>query len=240
MVEVKVWDRSTRIFHWINFISILGLLVVGFLMLYKKELGIVSLEAKIALKQLHVIIGYVFAMNLAWRIFRLFSGGFYSRWQQVFPGKGYIDRLKQNIHAEKAGQNPQYAGHNPVGQLAITVLFALFVVLAVTGLIRAGTDIYYPPFGGFVADYVVADGESPAALKPYDKTAVDSAKMAKLKAFKGPFGDVHVFAAYFLMFIIFIHIFAVVYAEIKKQPGIISAMFSGSKYFERDPVDKQK
>lgn len=238
MKEIKVWDRSTRIFHWINFTAIVALLVVGFLMLYKKELGISSIEAKIGLKQLHVVIGYLFAANLLWRIASFFTGGYYSRWAQVFPGKGFRQRLKHYLEAEKAGKKQDYAGHNPAGQLAVAVMFCLLLMMMITGLVRAGTDIYYPPFGGFVTEYIAAEGVEAESLIPYDKAGVDVEKLAALKSFKKPFGLIHLYSAYALMFIIFLHIFAVVYAEIAKQRGIISAMFSGSKYFEGEPVDK--
>ena len=39
------------------------LIVLGMLMLYKKELGIVSIEAKISLKEIHVLVGYVFCIQ---------------------------------------------------------------------------------------------------------------------------------------------------------------------------------
>ena len=55
----KVWDLPVRLFHWVNFLSVISLLFMGFIMLYKKELGITSLDAKIGLKQVHVIIGYL-------------------------------------------------------------------------------------------------------------------------------------------------------------------------------------
>jgi len=238
MKEIKVWDRSTRIFHWVNFTAIVALLMVGFLMLYKQELGISSIEAKIGLKQLHVVIGYLFAANLLWRIVGFFTGGYYSLWRQVFPGKGFRQRLKHYLEAENTGKRQDYAGHNPAGQLAVTALFCLLLVLMVTGMVRAGTDVYYPPFGGFVTEYIAVEGVEAESLKPYDKTGVDAEKQAVVKAFKKPFGTIHLYSAYTLMFFIFLHILAVVYAEIAKQRGIISAMFSGSKYFEGEPLDK--
>lgn len=240
MKEIKVWNRSTRIFHWLNFTAIVGLLIVGFFMLYKKELGITSVEAKIGIKALHVVIGYVFAANLVWRFVGLFRGGYYSRWTQVFPGKGYVQKLKQYIAAEKAGAPLDYAGHNPKGQLAVVAMFALLLVLMISGMVRAGTDIYYPPFGSAVSAYVAADGVDAATLVPYDKTGVDAGKMANLKAFKKPFGKIHLYSAYALMLIILLHILSVVMAEIGTQRGIISAMFSGSKYFKGEPVDKNR
>ena len=60
-----------------------------------------------------------------------------------------------------------------------------------SGLVRAGTDVYYPPFGGLVTDYVTATGSDPGALKPYGPTGTDPRRMAELKAFKGPFSLSH-------------------------------------------------
>ena len=233
MNAVKVWDLRTRVFHWVNFLSVVSLIIVSFFMMYKKELGISGDEAKIALKQLHVIIGYIFVTNLLIRIIGFFTSGFYSRWSQVFPGRGYFSRLK----AFMANPQQQYAGHNPKGQLAVALMFLLFLILATTGLIRAATDVYMPPFGSIVTDYIVEEGVAPESLIPYDNTGVNAERLAEVRSFKKNFGRVHKYAAYSLMAIILLHIFAVVYTEVRHQRGIISAMFSGYKYFDKAPVD---
>ena len=49
--EIKVhsvWDLPVRLFHWINFLSVITLLFMGFIMLYKNELGITCLRPKLA------------------------------------------------------------------------------------------------------------------------------------------------------------------------------------------------
>ena len=52
-------------------------------MLFKKDLGITSVEAKIGLKVLHVTVGYLFVTNLAVRIIWGFIGNRYARWLTV-------------------------------------------------------------------------------------------------------------------------------------------------------------
>ena len=47
--EYRVWDAPTRIFHWVNFTTVLLLIFMGLMMLFKKDMGITSLDAKIAL-----------------------------------------------------------------------------------------------------------------------------------------------------------------------------------------------
>lgn len=35
-----VWDRSVRVFHWINVICVIGLISVGLAILYNKSFGV--------------------------------------------------------------------------------------------------------------------------------------------------------------------------------------------------------
>jgi len=235
--EYKVWDAPTRIFHWVNFTTVLLLIFMGLMMLFKKDMGITSLDAKIALKTIHVLIGYVFVLNLLIRMLWAFAGNRFARWSSMLPGRGFTSDLQAYLASIKSGEPKQYLGHNPIGRLAVAVLMASLMVMAVTGLVRAGTDIYYPPFGTVAAAYVAAEGVDPASLKPYDKTFVDAGKMKELKAFKGPFGKVHIYTSYFLMFLIVLHIFAVARAEVTEGGTLVSAMFSGRKTLSREPED---
>ena len=235
----KVWDLPTRLFHWINFTAVISLIFFGMIMLYKKELGITSVEAKIGLKEVHVIIGYVFVLNLGFRLLWGFVGNRYARWRTILPGKGFL----QTVHDYKTSLGTvdpqQFLGHNPLGRLAVTVILLLLIVMAVTGLIRAGTDIYYPPFGTYVAEYVAAPDTDPASLVPYDPTGTIAEKTDRLKAFKKPFGLIHIYTSFILMFIIVVHIAAVVYTEVREGGGIISAMFTGRKVLSGKPVDDE-
>jgi cytochrome b len=237
LYEYRVWDLQTRLFHWINFTSVIMLVFMGLVMLFKKELGITSVEAKIGLKTVHVIIGYVFVTNLAIRILWGFIGNKYARWRTLLPSSGYMDTVRDYKKSIKQGEPLQYAGHNPLGQLAVVVIFLCLVTMAVTGLIRAGTDIYYPPFGSIAAEYVAQPGVDPDSLVPYDTSAVDKEKYDALKVFKKPFGTVHIYTSYFLMFLIMVHIAAVIRVETKEGGGIISAMFTGRKLLNKAAAD---
>jgi len=235
----KAWDLPVRIFHWVNFTAVIGLILFGLLMLYKKELGITSMEAKISLKTVHVIIGYVFVLNLGFRILWGFIGNRHARWRTILPGRGFMQSLRDYRASITAGNPRQYIGHNPQGRLAVGALLLLMLVMATTGLIRAGTDIYYPPFGSLVAGYVAAPGTDPASLVPYDPTGTEAAKVERLKAFKGPFGLIHLYTAYTLMFLIVVHIFAVVVTEVREGGSLISAMFTGNKVLSGKPADDE-
>ncbi len=235
--QYKVWDLPTRVFHWVNFTTIIGLIIMGLIMLFKKELGITGIDAKVGLKEVHVFIGYVFALNLIWRILWGFIGNKYARWSNILPHKGFIKIVKDYVLSVKSGDAEQYIGHNPLGRLAITFILLLLIILAATGLVRAGTDIYYPPFGSLVVDYIIEPGVDPDNIMPYVAEGTDPDKVSSLKAFKGPFGKVHLYSSYILMFMIVLHIFFVVRAEVKEGGSLISAMFTGKKILTKKPVD---
>jgi cytochrome b len=234
IVQYPVWDLPVRLFHWINVLSIFGLLIFGFIMLYSKELGIIEVDARIALKAVHVVIGYVFVSNLLIRLIWAFVGNRYARWSAFLPRPslvaGYLTSLR-------GGQPQVWAGHNPLGRLAVSFLFLLLVIMAATGLVRAGTDIYYPPFGSIVERYIAADPDLVGQLKPYDESQVDPEKFAELKAFKKPFGLVHLYTAYVLLALLVVHIAAVIVTERREGGALISAMFTGKKYLRGTPED---
>ena len=149
------------------------------------------------------------------------------------PAVGWSGQINYGCDAE------QYIGHNPLGRLAISFMFLLMFIMAVTGLVRAGTDIYYPPFGSTVADYIAAPGIDPDTILPYVSTGTDKNKVASLKAFKGPFGKIHIYSSYVLMFMIVLHIFFVVRAEIREGGSLITAMVTGKKILTKKPVDSE-
>jgi len=235
--QYKVWDAPTRLFHWVNFVTVILLILVGTLMLYKKDLGIVSLDAKIAIKELHVVIGYVFVLNLMIRLVWGFIGNRFARWRAILPGTGFGNAVSAYIASIKRGEPQQFLGHNPLGRLAVIFLMLLLISQAVTGLIRAGTDIYYPPFGSIFAAQVAAEGVDPATIKPYDKTGTDATKYKALKEFKHIYGEIHYYTFFALLVMILLHIFAVVRAEITGGGGLVSAMFSGRKILSKEPED---
>lgn len=234
----KAWDLPIRLFHWINFLCIILLSILGLIMLNKGAIGISGNEAKIGLKVLHVSVGYVFAANLIFRIVWGFVSGRYSRWKTLLPGKNFKAELKR-YKASKATSEPQtFIGHNPKGKLSVLVMLLLLTFMMFTGMIRAGTDIYYPPFGHFAASYVAAEGVSPSQIKPYDSSGTDADRMAQLKAFKSPLGTLHIYAAYLLWLLVLIHIIAVVRVEVSGEGTLVSAMFSGRKHLPGKPVDQ--
>ncbi len=235
----SVWDKSTRWFHWINVLSIIGLVAIGVAILNGRALG-VSGDGKILLKTIHVYFGYVFAANLIWRIIWGFLGNKYARWSSLLPiGRGYLKSLTSYISSVKSGEPQQYLGHNPLARLMIALLFILLTAQAVTGLVLAGTDVYMPPFGDNISEWVAEKDEqgNPVSIKAGSKEGVNPEAYTEMRQFRKPYIVIHYYAFYLLLLAIIIHILFIVITEIKENNGLVSAMFTGKKVTSKKPVD---
>jgi cytochrome b len=236
----SVWDRTVRVFHWINALCVIGLIAVGLAILYGKSLGI-SADGKILLKTIHAYFGYVFVINLAWRLVWGFIGGRYARWKAILPfRKGYGHSLSAYIKGFVRGEAPAYAGHNPLARLMVTLLFVLLIAQGASGLVLAGTDLYLPPFGHEIAEWVTGAGEEHTkleGLKPGSKEKVVPEAYEEMRAFRKPYITIHKYGFYVLLVFILIHIIGVVVTELRERNGLVSAMFTGNKVFSKPPED---
>jgi len=238
--QYHVWDRTVRIFHWVNVLCVIGLIGVGLVILNNKALGVTT-DGKILLKTVHVYIGYLFVLNLGWRIIWGFLGNRYARWAAILPfGEAYKQSLGLFVEGTKKGNPPRYLGHNPIARLMVALLFLLLSLQAVTGLVLAGTDLYLPPFGHEIAEWVTGSGEDHsklADLKPYSKTNVDPESYKAMRDFRKPFITIHGYVFYTLLIAILLHLIGVVVSELRERCGLVSAMFTGKKVFDEKPVD---
>jgi Ni/Fe-hydrogenase 1 B-type cytochrome subunit len=236
----RVWDRSVRWFHWINLLSVLALIGIGLVIYNGKTLGLAG-EAKILMKELHVWAGYLFAVNLTWRIVQGFRGSHFTRWRTTLTfGGSYLSDLRAYLASMRSGEPHHYLGHNPLGKLMVTLLFLLMFSQAITGLLLAGTDLYYPPLGGWIAEWVAPVGVDPASLVPGDKSMVDVTAWDEMRTMRKPFIIAHVWVFFILLGAVVLHMAGVVVSELRERSGLVSAMFSGYKTLPRRPVDLPK
>lgn len=234
----RVWDLGTRCFHWINFLCIVGLAGIGLLFMNEDALELTN-PAKVVLKSVHTWIGYVFALNLLWRFVWAFIGNRHARWAALLPGgKDYTAELGAYTRALRSGQRRAYLGHNPLGRIAVALLLVLLLVQAVTGLVLAGTDLFMPPIGSWIAQWVAAPGVDPATLLPYSPDMYDAAAWQDMRAFRAPFVEVHEITFFLLLALIAVHVAAVIITEVREGGSLISAMFTGKKVHDSRPVDE--
>ena len=237
LVAYRVWDAPTRWFHWINALSVLGLMLVGILILFSGSLGI-SPAGRVTVKTIHVWLGYVMTLNLVWRFAWAFLGNRYARWRAVLPGgPGFPRALEAYVTAFLAGDPRHYLGHNPAGRVAVAIILLFLVVQAVTGLVLAGTDILYPPFGSWIAHWIAAPNVDPSALTPLTRNLMNQDAYAAMRSFRAPFVEIHELAFYGIAAVVVLHVIAVIVTELREGGSLISAMFTGRKIFSGPPQD---
>jgi cytochrome b len=117
------------------------------------------------------------------------------------------------------------------------VLLTLLTIQAATGLVLAGTDIFFPPFGGWIAEWIAAPGIDPSTIVPYAPEMYDAAAYQEMRDFRAPFILVHETNFFILVTVALLHIISVIVTEIREGGGLISAMFTGKKIIPGTPVD---
>ena len=235
--EYLAWDAPTRWFHWINVAAVLGLIATGLGVLNDDPLGL-SAGGKISLKSIHVLFGYVMGANLLWQFIWAFYGNHYARWSAILPGgPGYFAALRSYAASFLSGEPQQFVGHNPIARIGVTLLLLLLFVQLASGLVIAGTDLFWPPFGHWFAQWVAAPGFDPALVQPGAVNMIDKASYEAMRALRGPIVEVHEITFYALALLIAFHLIAVVLTEIHEGGSITSAMFTGRKILMRKPPD---
>jgi Ni/Fe-hydrogenase 1 B-type cytochrome subunit len=231
-----VWDAGTRWFHWINALCVLLLMGLGLMLLNASAFEIPN-SGKIVLKTLHVWVGYVLVLNLLWRFIWGFIGSRHARWGAVLPGgKGYFTQLKSHLSSSPSPK--PHLGHNPVGKLAVAAMFLLLTVQALTGLFLAGSDIFYPPIGHWIAGWIAAPGVDPATLQPYATETYNAAAYEQMRSIRKPIVTIHTYTFYALAVLVVLHLLGVVLAELRERSGLVSAMITGYKTLPGVEADK--
>jgi cytochrome b561 len=111
-------------------------------------------------------------------------------------------------------------------------------VQTITGLILAGTDLFYPPVGLLIAQWVAAPGIDPATLVPYNPATYDKAAFDAMRALREPVVAVHYYGFYVLLAFSVIHVVAVVLTELREGGNLVSAMVTGKKVLSEAPADQ--
>lgn len=167
--------------------------------MYQKELGFIGKEAKIALKFVHTLVGYVFVTNL---LIRGISGLLIKSKSNV-PAS--MKQLRIYLRTIFSSNRPSAATVRPASKFMVYVLFGFMSVSAATGLVRTGTDLYMFPLGPLVANWVAESPEQTALLNPRNREHTDTDRYNLLNQVKIPFGWLHRWSAYLLLPLLAIH-----------------------------------
>ena len=225
-----VWDGPTRWFHWINVVLVFVSVLSGLFFLWRESFHVEGREAKMALKALHSWIGYVWLANLSWRAVWGFMGNSNARWRAVLPDREALRLIGPELRALIERRPRQHRGRSPVSRLSATVMFAMMLILATTGVIRAGTDLYHLPLGPVVAAYVAGSGVDASLIDWRTETELaDPEKFRTVTGVKTVTGKTHEALSYLLLAWLVLHIGGVTLSEVRQRSGLVSSMIHGGE-----------
>ncbi len=188
MSKKLIWDLPTRIFHWLLAI------LIGAAWYTVRISG--DMDA-------HMLIGQSILALLLFRIIWGFVGTRYAKFGSFVYRPREILEYAKSFFGSRGGE---YAGHNPLGSLAVFAMLALVGVQVATGLFATDFDEFYQgPLNGLVS--------SAAATR---------------------ITDVHYTNVNILLVLIGVHVVAVLFYLFFKRENLITPMISGEKQDEGD------
>jgi Ni/Fe-hydrogenase 1 B-type cytochrome subunit len=225
--RVMVWELPVRIFHWANVLSLLVLILTGFLIADPPALlsnaEPYNLHTFGIVRFLHFAAAYTFFFVMILRIYWAFVGNQFSSWRAFWPFSKKmwtnfrhvvkVDVLLQN--EEKKNLKNISIGHNSVATLSYIVMFFLALLQIATGF-------------GLYAD-------------------MSSWWLPKLFSWVVPFfgGDfltrsIHHFSTWAFILFALVHVYLVFYHDWLEGRGEVSSMFGGFKFVRRSRIKKKK
>jgi len=111
---MKVWDLPTRLYHWLQVIVFLGLVITGY-----------NTQGP------HIQLGLILFILITWRFMWGFAGSDTSRFKQFIRSPKTILKYLQ-------GQADEGVGHNPAGGWMVISLLLCLLLQCLSGLVLAG------------------------------------------------------------------------------------------------------
>ena len=143
---IYVWEAPVRIWHWVMAVCMAVMIVTGYLIgaPLVSNLGDTWITYDLGYIRLaHFVAGMIFAVLFLYRIFWAIVGNRYARMIFIPPlwslkwWKGVFAQVLYYLFLRKTA--PEYAGHNPLAQLAMFAMFVLgSIVVILTGFALYG------------------------------------------------------------------------------------------------------
>ncbi len=218
--RVYVWQVPVRLYHWLNAICVLVLIVTGFLI--GKPLAIIySTEAYQqywfgTVRFIHFVTAFIFFFNFLIRIYWGFVGNKYARWNNFIPfKKAHFEEIKEVLKVDILQSKAQgiiSIGHNMLAGVTYFLSFLVFLFQVCTGfaLYSSMSGSFLPKLFAWVIPAMGGD----FAVRQWH----------------------HIFMWFFVVFTI-IHVYLVFYHDYVEGRGTTSSMVGGWK-FEREDVLK--
>jgi Ni/Fe-hydrogenase 1 B-type cytochrome subunit len=225
--RVYVWELPVRLYHWLNALVLVALIVTGFYI--SNPLAIqTQRDASNSyimgwFRYIHFAAAYLFFFNFLFRIYWGFVGNKFANWNQFIPtSKRFFQEMwtvfKIDILMLKKNGKEQHhlsIGHNAMAGFIYFLTFIAFLVQVFTGF------GLYAAMGGWWLPKLFA--WVPAMLGGDAFTRV-----------------IHHWAMWFFILFAVIHVYLVFYHDYVEGRGEISSMGGGWKFIEEEVFDKNK
>lgn len=149
VVKVYVWELPVRIWHWVNALAILVLMVTGIYIGKPFAAASIPEEAYYSMlmgwvRYIHFFAAFIFTANSLYRFYWIFVGNRYSS-QNIFRliyWKEMFETVKFYLFMKN--KKPHYVGHNPLAMFS----YILFMGIGSILIIMTGFYLYFEPQPG--------------------------------------------------------------------------------------------
>jgi Ni/Fe-hydrogenase 1 B-type cytochrome subunit len=136
-VRVYVWEWPVRVCHWLIAGSIALLSVSGLYMANPSLMttGVVAQRSLMGLvKLIHYSTAIVFGIAVISRIWWMFVGNNYARWDKFVPERWMAIGPTLSYYLFRMRKPPGFVGHNPLAGITYTFVFVIYLIMIATGL----------------------------------------------------------------------------------------------------------
>jgi len=215
--RIYVWELPVRLYHWVNFVCVLVLIVSGFLIGTPPTLEYADEAYQQywfgTVRMLHFVTAFVFFFNFLVRIYWGFVGNRYARWDNFIPHRPeqvreVLDVLRVDI-LQTRPSGIVSVGHNALAGFVYFMSFLAFLFQAVTGfaLYSSMSTSFLPSLFTWVVPLMGGD----FAVRQWH----------------------HAFMWFFVVFTI-IHVYLVFYHDYVEGRGTMSSIVGGWKFDKQE------
>lgn len=209
-VRIYVWEVPVRVTHWVTFAMLLVLTVTGSYMA-DPFLFAPGQDTMRLVRFVHIVAAYVFVASGILRTYWLFAGNQFSRWSAFVPTNRR--HLRELVHQTQfyvflRKDLPGILGHNALASGTYTVVFFLFLIQTATGFALVGMH-----------------GTQPwAALLGWLPGLIGGEQGVRV---------IHHLLMWAILAFAIHHVYSAVLVDHIERNGLLSSIFSGSKFVAR-------
>jgi len=218
--RIYVWERPVRLYHWVTAFGMVVLTATGLLIgappAFLNAGDASSTQWFGTVRMLHFAAGFIFTFAFAIRIYWMFAGNKYAKWNNFFPitpalfkkaFRGALDVVRVDL-LQLQVKPIEVEGHNAMAALSYAGIFALTLFMIVTGFAMYAdmSDWWFPQLFTWIVPLLGGD----AGVRMW-----------------------HHLATWPFVVFTMIHVYLCVYHDYVEGHGEISSMVAGSKFVER-------